>query len=119
MDGTVVPRKENAGYHKNTLGVPLPSERKELEWVGGLGQVIKSVIRDLCLGFTACVFLGAQSSGPGPDMAWLGLPCWTVCAAASSRVFKDSSQDLVWNWCFKSVCGLSLTLRTPDFVDEK
>lgn len=25
--------------------------------------------------------------------AWLGPPCWTVCAAASSSVCKDSSQD--------------------------
>ena len=65
----MVPRKGNAGYHKNTLGVPLPSERKELEWVGRLGQVIKCVvICDLCLGFAACVLLGAQSSGPG--LAW-------------------------------------------------
>lgn len=38
LDGSAVPWKENAGYHRDTLGVPVASERKEgTRWVGGLG----------------------------------------------------------------------------------
>ena len=83
--------------------------------MGGLGQVIKCVvICDLCLGFAACVLLGAQSSGPGPGLDPHAGQYVLLPPAGSSRTHLE-----IQNWCFKSVCGMSLTLRTSDFVDKK
>lgn len=118
MDGPVVPRKENAGYHKNTLGVPLPSERKDLEWVGRLGQVIKSVIRDLCLGFTACSSWEPRVLVLG--LTWPGLDSHAGLYVLLPPAGSSRTRLKIWFGTGASrACGLSLTLRTPDFVDEK